>query len=387
MKIAIVCGHFVPEMGYVEVHLANAFQQLGHTLKVITSNKTSFSAQHINLEENKEEAHLNYEVVRLTPWFSYGQIVVAKGINKEIAAFQPDKVIVVGLGKIFPKEVFQIKNRKFELITLLGDNEDTYNKLSKSLVGKIKRSVLQQLFKAPVYELAIKESDQLVGYTPSTKDIVSSFIDRELKVILDKKYTVSSLGFDEDEFYFSSENRAELRRELKIDNTEIVVVTATRINEAKKLEKIIDAIAEIVNKGISLKYVLIGFSENEYCKQLKAYISNKKLNDVVLTLPFIPRKQMVNYYNMADIGLWSQAAISIFEAQGTGLFLLLPDKQNVSHIISKETGIYYTEKELFNALEESVRQAKINLTNRTTIAEKSKKQFSFKTIANNLIKT
>ena len=37
MKIAIVCGHFLPTMGYVEVHLANAFHQLGNEVQVFTS--------------------------------------------------------------------------------------------------------------------------------------------------------------------------------------------------------------------------------------------------------------------------------------------------------------------------------------------------------------
>jgi glycosyltransferase involved in cell wall biosynthesis len=377
MKIAIVCGHFVPEMGYVEVHLANTFYKLGHTVKVITSNKTSLSAQHAAVNTKKEK--VNYDIVRLNSWFSYGQIVCANGIEKELNNFAPEKVFVIGLGKVFPKAVFKMKNRTFKLITLLGDNENTYNNTSKSL----KRTLLQKLLKTPVYNLAIKKSDCLVGYTPSTKNSVNSFIAEDLQKELSEKYSTTSLGFDEQEFYYSSEKRDALRAELGIGKEGFVMVTATRVTAAKKLEKVIDAIETLVKKGKPFKYVLIGFSDNEYSQQLKDYISSKKLESTVLMLPFIDRKQMVNYYNMADIGLWSQAAISIFEGLGTGLFLLLPQKSNVSHILKVETGSYYAENNLMETLEKSF--STILNTNRAKNAAESKARFSFNTIAKKLI--
>ncbi len=377
MKIAIVCGHFVPEMGYVEVHLANAFHRLGHSIKIITSNKTSFSAKHITLNQN--EMTSDYEIVRLKPWFSYGQLIIANGIAKEIQKFKPDKVFVIGLGKIFPKAVFKIKSKKFELITLLGDNENTYNSLSKN----IKRTLLQKLLKTPVYELAIKKSDRIVGYTPSTKEVVDVFIKEELKEIFTKKYDETSLGFDESEFYYSLEKRDELRNTLGIDKDEIVIITTTRVNSAKNLEKVIDVVEALSIKAIRFKYVLIGFSDNEYCKQLKDYISRKKLENVVITLPFISRKEIINYYNMADIGLWTQAAISIFEGLGTGLFLLLPNKRNVSHILTPETGDYYFEDNLLETVEKNISEAvKVG---RSKKADESKYRFSFNRIANKLI--
>ena len=47
MKIAIISGHFMPDVGYQEVYLARAFSRLGHQVQVITSNKPSPSAKNI----------------------------------------------------------------------------------------------------------------------------------------------------------------------------------------------------------------------------------------------------------------------------------------------------------------------------------------------------
>ena len=170
---------------------------------------------------------------------------------------------------------------------------------------------------------------------------------------------------------------------MNIDKNEIVFVTATRVNSTKKLETVIDAVETLTKKGISFKYVLIGFSENEYCNQLKDYISSKNLEAVVVTLPFITREEMINYYNMADIGLWTQAAISIFEGLGTGLFLLLPKKNNVSHILMPSTGSYYSEDDLSEVFEKSI--SVFSKVNRSKKADESKSLFSFNVIANKLI--
>lgn len=377
MKVVIVCGHFISELGYVEVHLANALHRLGHTIKVITSNKASSSAKYLASSEN--EIKPNYQIVRLQSWFSYGQIVMARGIEKEIQNFSPNKVIVIGLGKVFPKDVFRIKNRKFELITLLGDNENTYAKTSKSF----KRKLLQFALKTPVYKQAIKNSDRLVGYTPSTKEVVDSFINKGLKKELSLKYSTTSLGFDETEFNFDNTDGASLREEFGINKEEVVLITATRITPGKKIEKVIDAVDVLSKKGIRFKYVIIGFTDNEYCHQLKGYITDKGLNDVITTLPFISRSEMNKYYNMADIGLWSQAAISIFEGLATGLFMLLPEKKNVSHILSENNGVYYSELNLLNSLKKSILNYNIDL--RAEFEKNAKSKFSFNIIAQNLV--
>ncbi|NBG66130.1 glycosyltransferase family 4 protein [Acidiluteibacter ferrifornacis] len=377
MKIAIICGHFVPSLGYVEVHLANALHRLGHSVKVITSNKTSSSARYSDIKNS--ESSINVEVVRLKPWFSFGQIVVANGIKEEINKFKPNKVIVIGLGKIFPRGVFQIQKKDFEIITLLGDNEDTYSESSKS----IKRRLLHLILKKPLYELAILKSDKLLGYTPSTKEVVNQFLNERFKTILQEKYGTTTLGFDAMEFNYSPDDRKIVRKELGVDEDSLVLITATRITPSKKIEKIIDALEILSKKGWRFKYVLIGFSNFDYCEKLKSYISEKGLDEVVITLPFMPRDKMNSYYNMADIGLWTQAAISIFEGLATGLYLLLPSKRNVSHILSEETGEYYSEHDLIEKLEKSVRD--YSLANREELTKKVSAKFSFETIAKKII--
>ena len=386
MKIALVCGHFVPEIGYIEVYLAKALHRLGHKVKVITSTEVSFSSKHLGLKYNKEEYHLGFEVKRLKPLFAHNQIVISKGIAKEIDQFSPDKVMVIGLGKIFPKEVFQIKNKDFKLITILGDNEESYYEPKYNIFREIKRYILKKVLKIPVYKLAIEHSDELIGYTSSTQKIVNSFIKDKFKVMLDAKFRSSSLGFDETEFYYSEKSRDIIRKKLNIKKNDFVLITITRVVAIKKLDEIIKVVEGFINKGIEIKYVIAGFTDNEYGKQLKEYIRDQNMQDYILTLPFISKQEMMAYYNMADIGLWTRSTISLFEALGTGLFLLLPDQPNVNHVLNEETGNYYLLNNLHEILENSINKVKLSQNDRVVIAERAKDQFSFLTIANNIIK-
>ncbi|HKL03508.1 MAG TPA: hypothetical protein VJ911_07520, partial [Cryomorphaceae bacterium] len=104
MKITLICGHFIPAMGYIEVHLARAFVDLGHKVTVITSTAIPPYVKH--LQNTFGEAPEGVRVIRLKPLFKLGQIVVARGVREAVEESNPDKVIVIGLGKRFPKPVY-----------------------------------------------------------------------------------------------------------------------------------------------------------------------------------------------------------------------------------------------------------------------------------------
>ena len=62
---------------------------------------------------------------------------------------------------------------------------------------------------------------------------------------------------------------------------------------------------------------------------------------------------------------------------------MLPSKRNVSHILSEETGEYYSEHDLIEKLEKSVRD--YSLANREELTKKVSAKFSFETIAKKII--
>jgi len=374
MKIAIVCGHFLPSMGYLEVHLANAFHQLNHEVKVITSHVIPSYVKSVG----KLTDDTPYLIERLPAEFTLGQMVKSKGLVNAVESFDPDLVICIGVGKLFPQPLYKLKNRKFKLITLLGDNEETYT--TRSVVKKVKNTLVQQVFKKKVYLQAIRSSDLLLPYTPSTVDIIADFIDKKTATVLKLKSKQISLGFDAEQHFYSKSERVEQRKALAIVEEESLLVTATRVVPEKGLEKIVDLVDAANKKGVSISYLLIGFQDDDYGKELKQYIAQKEFKDKIICKPFSSAEQTRKYYNSADVAIYSRAAISIFEALSTGLFILLPEQKNISHILTSETGIYF-ESLSIEVLLESIENRKEGRSKRVNEAKK----FSYRNLAKQIL--
>lgn len=374
MKIAIVCGHFLPAMGYLEVHLANAFHQINHEVEVFT---TKVVPKYV-----KDVAQIGddtpYKINRLETNFSLGQMVKSNDLGRAVENFEPELVICIGVGKLFPKPIYKIKNRRFKLITLLGDNEETYT--SKGTIKKLKDAVVQQVFKKDVYVNAIKNSDLLLPYTPSTNEVIMQFLNAaQAKLLADKSKQIS-LGFDETQFYYDAIERNDQRKQLGISSDGILLATATRVVPEKKLEAVIDLVEKVNNKGIALNYIIVGFQDDDYGRQLKAYIAEKACATQIYCKPFSDVSQIRKYYNAADIAIFNRAAISIFEALATGLYLLLPKQKNISHILNESNGSYFNELNETTILE-AIKNGKEQRQSRVEMAQ----QFSYRNLANQII--
>ncbi len=337
MKIALVCGHFIPSMGYLEVHLANEIASANHELQVFTSAETpgyvsEATSQQFTLGTKEYDGYL---ITRLPHSFSVGQMVKPKGLNQAVIAFDPELILVIGVGKLFPKSIYKLADQ-YPIYTLLGDNSESYHS-KKSLAGSVKMSL-----KKKVYKQAVKHSSKLLSYTPETIGIVQQIVGSDLAHQATTKNQNISLGFDHRKFYPDQNEREATRTDFHLKPNDLLLITATRVVPEKKLETIVDAVVNY--KGdLSLKYFLVGFFENGYCDHLKQYIQNKDQNNRITCLPFGTTEEIRKLYNAADRAYFPNPAISIFEALGCGLPTLLPLKPAISHILSEETGMYTSE--------------------------------------------
>lgn len=318
LKITIVCGHFIPSLGYLEVHLARAFAQLGHETSVITS--TAIPAYVGNLNSGFGEDPEGVEVIRLKPKFSLGQIVIARGIKKELNRLNPDLAIVIGLGKAFPKPVF---DTNFPIVSLFGDNAHSYSN------GSLKTKLLFSFFKKSTYQKAIDNSKRLIAYTPESFEAAAKILDAKRAAILRKQTDFISLGFWPEDFYFSSDLRKAKRDELHFSESDKVIITATRLVPDKKLEEAIPLFEKSPNH---LKWLLVGSAGDTYSKELEAELGKRLGNDRFKILGYADKSNLNALYNAADLALYTVPAISIFEAVGTGLSVVLPDEKSLSHI-------------------------------------------------------
>ncbi len=320
MKITIVCGHFIPAMGYIEVHLARAFADLGHEVTVVTSDAIPPYVSHLHQEFGQPPKGV--KVIRLKSFFSLGQIVISGGVEKAVVNSHPDRIAVIGMGKRFPKPALGLG---VHTTVLFGDNAASYG---DSPSGKTR--LLFELFKRATYQKAVAKADRLVAYTPESFEAAGRMLGGKWADKLARQKDFISLGFHPEEFSLDRNLRESKRAQLGFSGSDRVVITATRIRPEKNLEAAIPAFENAESK---VKWLLLGSADDAYAEDLKSKLNHSLGSDRFTLLPHQKREELNAFYNSADLALFTTPAISIIEAMGTGLRVLLPKAMSLSHLV------------------------------------------------------
>ena len=391
MRIGIVSAHYMPEIGYQEVHLAKAYARLGHTVKVFTSAASvnlGGSIKNLNYQTGLTlDPKYNYEILRLKS-LSYKSKALPFGLKKSVDEFEPDVLILLGVAKMFPMPLLNNKyHKKVKIISVYGDAKEyldrgTLSQKFKTFIHEVGYSTI----KHPLYRKAIKYGDRLVLNIPETNDLFHSFLNTKYKSEFDTKKVMLNLGYDPDEYFFNEQDRQSVRKELGFKENEIVIITSTRINKRKKLEQIIELISSLNNKGLNVSYILVGFLGDNYETELKTFIEKQSAPNKFKCYPFLNAKEIRKLYCAADTGIWLKAAISIQEAMGTGLPVILEDKPSVNHLIKHgENGWFFKKGTLAETIEKAVNTLAHQKESRVDLVAQNSKMLSYDAIAKNIL--
>jgi glycosyltransferase involved in cell wall biosynthesis len=218
-----------------------------------------------------------------------------------------------------------------------------------------------------------------------------SYLPGNLTPVFKEKRLLSTLGYDPYQFYFNEKERQVTRGELSVDPDEVVFITSTRVTPEKELESIIHNISTIHSMGHKVRYIIIGFLNDAYGRSLRTSIARQPKPSIFHCYPFSDPEKIRRFYCGSDIGIWKKAAISIQQAMGTGLPVLLEYKPNVNHLVKEgETGWYFEPGELSQTLLNSVSKiSKMSLHDRIECRnyneEINRDKFSYTKIASTII--
>lgn len=394
-KIAIVCGHFMPEIGYQETYLARAFSRLGYKVRVFSSTAVSPTGKKILKKDYGSglttEPKYGYEVERLPISINLNSKIIANGLAETVKSYHPDYIIIIALAKLFPIKVLSTNYNGAKKIAVFGDAGEYMDRTTASKRFKaIFHEVFSKNLKKQLYSRAVKECDRIILNLRETESFFRELLNPAITKLFDKKKKNLTLGFDPDNFYFDEYERTEIRKELSIPENDIVIITSTRINRQKRLEEVITSISKMKESGKNVRYILIGFLGDEYEKELKSFIKKQKHPEIFHCMGFLDHETIRKYYNASDIGLWLKAAISIQEAMGTGLKIVLENKEVVSHLLTNGVNGWYYEKGklsegLKNAIESPQYNAAATVAERKKIVALNSDWLSYNTIAKKIV--
>lgn len=336
MKIAHVVSYFQPEFGYEEYYSAREQAKLGHEVHVITSDRI-FPFK--NVEKMLKDIGSPYEdrerpegveemegftvhrgPTRMEVLFDF---IIYGGVEDTLARLEPDVVHAHGLWQWGSYKSAKIKDRiGFKLILDEHGYSTTYDQgksIRNWLLDKEYRTLRQ-----PYAKYTLKRSDRVVAVSSETEEFLRDHYGvKEVEMI--------PLGVDHRRFCPDEGRRRKVREEMGLEG-KFVLVTAGRMDRAKRIHLFSDALRSIEDPDLRL--IVVGTGDEEYLSEIR-----EGADDRVSFLGFKRPDELADLYNAADLGVWGKASITIREAMGCGLPLLLLDTPDMRSLVKWDNGI------------------------------------------------
>jgi glycosyltransferase involved in cell wall biosynthesis len=345
-RVAVVSGHFSPEIGYQEVDLAAAFTRLGAKVIVVTSTRSSRNARAVVRESYPPGLTrvAGYSVLRLEPRLTVGSNVLGCSVLPPIQDFAPDHVVLVGPGKLFGMDLFASDSAPWTRVAIVQDNSDG-GRSEGSVVKRSARALAHRAIKRRAYRRVVRKADRVVLNVPETREIVSKWLREHERARLSTTGLELRLGFDPERFFFDPEERRRWRTRYSVADDEILLATCTRAIRSKGLEDVISSVSSLRARGLAVRYVLAGVHDDAYGETLRRHAAAQPDPTAFLLLPIIRQSEMRELFCACDLGFWPRAAITIQQAMGTGLPVVLRNRPSVSHLVVPGRNGWYMQRD------------------------------------------
>lgn len=335
MKIAHVQHPFIPNMGYQENHLPKEQRKLGHDVVILTSDYLPSWAE----KKGEKISAGRYEVnginlIRHNTFLklrSIGQPILS-GLNSSLDEFQPDIIHAHGLLSLSTLQAYRYAKRN--KIPLFVDSHIDNGNLN---IDNIPKVLGYKFFKNYVIHRVIKYATFIMPVNSKAKQ----FIQEELSVPEDK-IQMLPLGVDPD--VFSPDRGTDrIRQKFKITQDSILIISAGNLNESKDLDILLDSFSLYSDYGDQdTVLLLLGNWDNDYRVEIEDKIEELIQEDNVYLLGKVTNENLAHYYNAADFGVWpGKLGITILEAIGCGLPVIVSDSLATEHLIKNNNGLSF----------------------------------------------
>lgn len=347
MKIVILTNWFSEEMGYIENCLPKALTHLGHEVHVISSTAQVYFNDPIydvsyktflgDSTVKKEVKEVNgYTLYRL-PFVTIRKKIIIKGLHEKLKEIKPDVVQTFDPVSLLNLQVIASK-------LILNFHFFTANDITESVFPLYTKE------RSPFYKFGFYISRTLLGkfqYFFVSRSYCETIDCEKLALkfygLPKKKSLMLPLGTDTQTFFpvtHMEEKHSQLRKQFGFQKNDIICIYTGRFSQAKNPLCLAKAIKLLNKSGEQYKGLFIG--NGEQCEEIK----NTK-NCVVKE--FVPFQHLVNYYQMADIGVWpTQESTSMLDATACALPIVVSNKIKATERV-EGNGLTYIEND-FNDL-------------------------------------
>jgi glycosyltransferase involved in cell wall biosynthesis len=240
------------------------------------------------------------------------------------------------------------KIKKFKMV--LFSDFDKSNRFPKSFFGKL----YWKLF----IKMPSKSADIITVFTKQQKKDLSEMINYPLNKI---EVVPSGVDFN---LFQTNKTKKEIRRLLNLPKNKLIILSVGNFGTKRRYEMTINILNKLnIQNCLFIHIGAIG--DEEYYKKIKKLVKIKKLESQTLFLGAKPLKDIIPYYQCADVFLLTSHdesfGIPIIEAMAAGLPVVTTKVGVVEDAIqNRENGVIINnEKEGIKAIEELAKNKKL----------------------------
>lgn len=351
MKIAQVAAYFQPEFGYEEYYISRYLARMGHDVSVITSDRifpfknykkllteigSKYTTRKRGIGIERMEGFTVYRLPVVIELLTDFNLIL--NMRETLERIQPEIVHIHEPIQGGSALAALHKDLGFKLLIDQHGYATTFD-ASKTLKNRIAHQLFM-VFRRPMGRFAFSKADAITAINDKSKRFLSQYTnlpEHEIEVVPN--------GTDDDLFKFNQEFREQTRKELDLKPEMILIITAGRVDPAKKLEILIHAFHKLTKK-VDTKLVMIGSGDEEYNMKLKNLVNKLELKNQVKFIRFIKKRELPRYFSAADIGFWNKEAITIIEAMSTSLSVVLPDQDTVKQYVVNDNGLLFPDGDI-----------------------------------------
>ncbi|MBM7798544.1 glycosyltransferase involved in cell wall biosynthesis [Microlunatus panaciterrae] len=334
----IIAGYFDWFSGYQETALATAFAKIADT-EVVASNRVSpaFNDTHLSklgMDRDYQIGSREEHGVTVTRFAAREKrsMVWSTEAARYLSDRPYDLVVQVMPGQIFSVAPSLTRNPARRVV-LYGDNRAMWGHLSR--LQRMLKGTAFAMSKGVVYAFVNARADKTYGYTPNTLNRLRAFR-------AGSPMEVMPLAYSPERFFFSDDLRQATRARLGFTEDERVILAAGKFEQRKRLDWLISAFEHLAVQNQNLRLILVGADSSTHSKQLEEQIAGSPHSHRVTVMGFVDSQELNAIFNAADLAVWPRnPAITIQQAMGTGLPVVLPENDLVGHLIRPGTGLYY----------------------------------------------
>jgi glycosyltransferase involved in cell wall biosynthesis len=303
MKILHICGIYIDDFHYQDQVLPRVQARMGHEVTVIAP--IMIWAPYYAMTEEDFQKRSPYlvdgvKIVRLGQFFKVlnGRLAFMRGLYEAISAEEPNLIIHHNLQSMNTLTVLKYAKDN-PGCNVIADLHSDFQNSGRNVFSRL---LLHKMLWRSIIRMANRKVRKVLYVSPNVREFAM-----RIYGLMDEDLEQTYLGADMEviEKMDKARIRDNVRRAIGLEEGDVLIVTAGKMDEKKKTHVLLDAVEKLEQDYLHV--AVVGPVEKRYLEVLKRYQINVHFTG------YLESKKVLEYFVSADLGVFPGKESSLWQ--------------------------------------------------------------------------